>query len=104
MCIRDRNCGTIPDGCGGTLTCGSCTAPATCGGGGVANVCGGGTATTFGPTGPVGVVPTTCTGVDLHPGDDVPASVSAHAEGTTFCFHAGTYHFTQAIVPKSNDT
>src|SRR5207249_2342423 len=35
-----KNCGTIPNGCGGTLTCGVCTAPQTCGGGGVANVCG----------------------------------------------------------------
>src|SRR5207247_49379 len=35
------NCGTIPDGdCGGTLNCGTCTAPDTCGGGGVANQCG----------------------------------------------------------------
>jgi hypothetical protein len=33
-------CGTIADGCGGTLTCGTCTAPDTCGGGGVANQCG----------------------------------------------------------------
>jgi len=36
---QGKNCGTIPDGCGGTLTCGACTAPQTCGGGGVANVC-----------------------------------------------------------------
>src|SRR5262249_10569601 len=35
-----KNCGTIPDGCGGTLTCGVCVAPQTCGGAGVANVCG----------------------------------------------------------------
>jgi len=34
------NCGSIADGCGGTLSCGSCTAPATCGGAGNANVCG----------------------------------------------------------------
>ncbi len=34
------NCGTIFDGCGGTISCGSCSAPATCGGGGQANVCG----------------------------------------------------------------
>ena len=40
---QGTNCGTIADGCGGTLPCGSCTAPQTCGGGGVANVCGGGT-------------------------------------------------------------
>jgi peptidoglycan/xylan/chitin deacetylase (PgdA/CDA1 family) len=39
---QGKNCGTISDGCGGTLTCGSCTSPQTCGGGGVANVCGGG--------------------------------------------------------------
>lgn len=34
------NCGALPDGCGGTLTCGTCTAPQSCGGAGVANVCG----------------------------------------------------------------
>jgi hypothetical protein len=37
---QGKNCGTILDGCGGTLTCGACTAPQTCGGGGIANVCG----------------------------------------------------------------
>jgi hypothetical protein len=35
-----KNCGAISDGCGGTLTCGTCTGAETCGGGGVANVCG----------------------------------------------------------------
>ncbi len=35
-----KDCGSISDGCGGTLGCGSCTAPQTCGGGGTANVCG----------------------------------------------------------------
>ena len=43
---QGKNCGTILDGCGGSLVCGSCTAPQTCGGGGVANVCSLGTATT----------------------------------------------------------
>ena len=37
---QGKNCGTISDGCGATLTCGVCTAPQTCGGGGVLNVCG----------------------------------------------------------------
>ncbi len=32
--------GSVSDGCGGTLSCGTCTAPKTCGGGGTANVCG----------------------------------------------------------------
>jgi hypothetical protein len=36
-----KNCGTIADGCGGTLACGSCDEFSECGGGGVANVCGG---------------------------------------------------------------
>jgi hypothetical protein len=39
------NCGTASDGCGGTLSCGSCAMPETCGGGGTANVCGGGNTT-----------------------------------------------------------
>ncbi len=34
-------CGAAADGCGGTLDCGACAAPATCGGGGVAGQCGG---------------------------------------------------------------
>jgi phosphatidylinositol-3-phosphatase len=37
-----KNCGSIPDGCGATIDCGSCTSPQTCGGDGSANVCGGG--------------------------------------------------------------
>jgi hypothetical protein len=36
---QGKNCGSIPDGCGGTLVCGTCDNPMTCGGGGVPNVC-----------------------------------------------------------------
>ena len=35
-----KTCGTIDNGCGGSINCGSCTWPQTCGGGGVENVCG----------------------------------------------------------------
>src|SRR5439155_16522450 len=38
--LQYATCGTIGDGCGGTLSCGSCPAPYTCGGGGIANQCG----------------------------------------------------------------
>ncbi len=38
--LQGRNCGTIPDGCGGTLFCGSCSAGTSCGGGGIIGVCG----------------------------------------------------------------
>jgi hypothetical protein len=44
-----KNCGTVADGCGGSLECGTCASGATCGAGGSANVCGVGTCT-----------PTTC--------------------------------------------
>jgi len=37
---QGASCGTIDDGCGATLACGTCTAPETCGGGRVANECG----------------------------------------------------------------
>jgi hypothetical protein len=36
-------CGSISDGCGSTLDCGSCPTGETCGGGGAPNQCGGGT-------------------------------------------------------------
>lgn len=35
------SCGQAGDGCGGKITCGSCTTPQTCGGGGKPSVCGG---------------------------------------------------------------
>jgi CotH kinase protein len=40
-----KNCGSVPDGCGGTVACGECGSGQTCGGGGTANVCGVGTCT-----------------------------------------------------------
>lgn len=41
LACAGRNCGTVPDGCGGNHTCGgSCTSPNTCGGDGTPNVCG----------------------------------------------------------------
>jgi hypothetical protein len=43
------NCGTVGDGCGGTLNCGTCSGSQTCGGGGTPNHCGSGSCT-----------PTTC--------------------------------------------
>lgn len=39
-CVQlEAMCGTVPDGCGGTIDCGSCPAGQTCGGGGI-NQCG----------------------------------------------------------------
>ncbi len=35
-----KNCGQVPNGCGGTLNCGACATPLTCGGAGVPNTCG----------------------------------------------------------------
>jgi hypothetical protein len=39
-CALNANCGSLPDGCGGTLDCGTCTAPLSCGGDGTPNHCG----------------------------------------------------------------
>ena len=39
-CPGGQNCNTAPDGCGGTIMCGTCVAPQSCGGGGNANQCG----------------------------------------------------------------
>src|ERR1019366_8243998 len=50
-------CGVAGDGCGGTLSCGSCTDPTYCGGGGY-NKCGGNNG--FTPDGGVACTPKTC--------------------------------------------
>jgi len=40
-CPMGLNCGPVADGCGGTISCGTCSVMGqTCGGGGMANVCG----------------------------------------------------------------
>ena len=51
------NCGTAADGCGGQLSCGTCTDPEFCGGGGY-DVCGGDNGQN--PDGSVICFPTTC--------------------------------------------
>jgi hypothetical protein len=38
---HNADCGTIPDGCGGTINCGGCSLPQFCGGSGWPNICGG---------------------------------------------------------------
>jgi MYXO-CTERM domain-containing protein len=62
-CPVGQNCGTAPNGCGGTISCGNCTLPQTCGGGGVVNQCGC-TPTTTCPVGDnCGTVPNGCGGM-----------------------------------------
>jgi hypothetical protein len=41
-CAAGLDCGMASDGCGGMVSCGTCSAPKTCGGGAtpMANVCG----------------------------------------------------------------
>jgi hypothetical protein len=57
-CPAGVNCGQAADGCGGLITCGSCTSPDICGGGGVAGQCGN---SGLGADGGVLCTPTTCT-------------------------------------------
>src|SRR2546426_2078544 len=58
-----KNCGSLSDGCGGTLNCGTCSGSQTCGGGGKANVCGPCTPTTCAARGKnCGGIPNGCGG------------------------------------------
>jgi hypothetical protein len=71
---QGANCGSIADGCGGTLNCGSCSGSQTCGGGGTANVCGGSSCT-----------PTTCSAQGKNCG-----SISDGCGGTLNCGTCGS--------------
>jgi hypothetical protein len=53
------NCGAAGDGCGGSISCGTCTAPQYCGGGGF-NTCGGSTGTSADGGSTVSCTPKTC--------------------------------------------
>jgi hypothetical protein len=99
------NCGSIPDGCGGTLTCGTCTAPQTCGGGGTSNVCG----TSGGGGGcPAGSVSVTSSGATGNGSTDDTAAlqraVNSAPGGSTLCFPAGTYRTSGSVNLKGNVT
>jgi MYXO-CTERM domain-containing protein len=62
-CPTGFNCSVAPDGCGGTVACGTCTSPETCGGAGQNNVCGCAAATSC-PSGDVcGAAPDGCGGM-----------------------------------------
>ncbi len=62
-CAAGQNCGTISNGCGGTVSCGpACTGPQTCGGGGTANVCGCTPITACAPGQNCGTIPNGCGG------------------------------------------
>jgi Calcineurin-like phosphoesterase len=84
LCLAaNANCGTIPDGNGGTVNCGTCTAPQTCGGGGTANQCGCTVKTCpAGNTGDsCGAIPNGCGG-SLNCGCATGDTCSASANGT----------------------
>ena len=56
-CTGGQNCGQQADGCGGVITCGTCTSPFVCGGGGTPGVCGN---SGVGPDGGALCTPKTC--------------------------------------------
>jgi hypothetical protein len=56
-CPAGQNCGQAADGCGGLISCGTCTSPEYCGGGGP-SVCGGNNGQT--PDGSLLCTPTSC--------------------------------------------
>ena len=69
-CPAGDNCGTVSNGCGGTINCGTCTAPQTCGGGTPSNpnVCGCTPRTTCPAGDNCGTVPDGCGGAPINCG------------------------------------
>ncbi|MEM9187622.1 MAG: RHS repeat-associated core domain-containing protein [Myxococcota bacterium] len=81
-------CGTISDGRGGTLDCGSCSFPEVCGGGGVPNVCG----VSVLPPDPATVAP------------PAPNGVGQTLAGALDFFDEGTNPIQQGAVPNAIET
>jgi hypothetical protein len=90
-----KTCGSIDDGCGTVLVCGTCTGPETCGGGGTANVCGAGTCS-----------PTTCAAQGKNCGlisDGCSATLNCGTcTGTDVCGGGGTPNVCAACAPESD--
>jgi hypothetical protein len=47
---------------------------------------------------------TSCSGVQLYPGDDLSLVAAAHAPGTTYCINDGNYSVASNIVVQDGDT
>ncbi|QSQ28636.1 hypothetical protein JY651_11730 [Pyxidicoccus parkwayensis] len=72
---QGTNCGSMADGCGGTLSCGTCGTGTTCGGSGTPNVCGIPPALTLTATGRAGEkVSSTPAGLSVNVGTTGTAS------------------------------
>jgi hypothetical protein len=88
---QGKSCGTISDGCGGTLTCGACTGTQSCGGGGVANVCGGSSST--------GTLSVTATGG----GGDITTTPTSAIKASSGHPSSGTFDIGTTITLKTSD-
>jgi parallel beta-helix repeat protein len=55
------------------------------------------------PTPEPAPAPSTCSGVDVSPGDDIQSLINSHLAGTTFCVRAGVYRIATGILVKSLD-
>jgi len=90
-----KNCGSVSDGCGGTLNCGVCSAGQSCGGGGIANLCGGST------TGPIatGTLTVTATGG----GGDITTTPSAGIKTSPGHPSSGVFNVGTSITLKTSD-
>lgn len=83
-------CGTPSDGCGGTLSCGTCAAPNTCGGGGTPGQCGCTSNTCESLDAQCGDYPNNCGGEDIHCGT-CPGGFACNAGGCVeICDAVGT--------------
>jgi hypothetical protein len=81
-------CGSVSNGCGKTLDCGSCSAPATCGGDGTPNVCGtssSSTTTTSTTTTSTSTTAASCGASDQ--ACETACSVDADCPETRYCFN-----------------
>ncbi len=101
-----KNCGPVSDGCGGLLSCGTCTAPMICGGAGVPSVCGvSPTCTNLCPKQVVcsGGATTSVTGTVYAPNgtDPLPNATVYVPNGTVTAFTAGVACETCAAVSGS---
>jgi parallel beta-helix repeat protein len=104
---QGTDCGSISDGCGGTLTCGGCSLPDTCSGGGTPNVCGNVSSAGYGAgSAPIG---TACTDTahTVTPSmstSQIQSVISNAPTGAYICFASGTYRLTATLSPRQSQT
>ena len=100
VCAASESCSSCPADCGACASCGD----ATCNGTETCSSCAADCGACSTGVGPQASITCPAGAVSIAVGQDIPAIVSSHPTGTTFCIQAGVHYPAAPINPRAGQT